>query len=61
MVLIYTVSLAQTEYHIKATHSRLFSEDVKELAGRCDDPHGRKTSDKPPATSVQTERQYNES
>lgn len=38
MVLIYTVSFARAAYHIKATHPRLFIEDVKELAGRCDGP-----------------------
>ncbi len=38
MVLIYTVSFVRAEYHIKATHPRLFIEDVKELAERCDGP-----------------------
>lgn len=38
MMLFYTVSFARAEYHIKATHPRLFIEDVKELAGRCDGP-----------------------
>ncbi len=38
MVLIYTVSFAKAAYHIKATHPRLFIEDVKELAERCDGP-----------------------
>lgn len=38
MVLIYTVSFAQAAYHIKATHPRLFIEDVKKLAERCDGP-----------------------
>jgi len=59
-VLISTVSFARAEYQIKATHPRLFIEDVKELAERCDGPQGSKTSDKPPGTTVQTERQYNE-
>ncbi len=61
MVLISTVSFARAEYQIKATHPRLFIEDVKDLAERCDDPHGSKTSDKLLTTTVQTERQYNES
>ena len=38
MVLISTVSFVRAEYHIKATHPRLFIEDVKELAERCDGP-----------------------
>jgi len=37
-VLISTVSFARAEYQIKATHPRLFIEDVKELAERCDGP-----------------------
>jgi len=37
-VLFYNASFARAEYHLKATHPRLFIEDVKKLAERCDGP-----------------------
>jgi hypothetical protein len=49
MVLIYTVSFARAAYYIKATHPRLFIEDIKEMAGRSD---GRCVSTRPAHSEV---------
>ena len=38
LTLIYSTSLAWAEYNLKATHPRLFIEDVKKLTEHCDGP-----------------------